>query len=152
MKALKERLGFSACFSFHRCSHQRRRRFGNRAAVTGKLHVANDIALHFERDRHVIAAQRVLSVGTVIRRRKLAKIARLAVVIEDDGLVEILQVVVFSILFGLAASSLGSRVAGLIDANFCCNSIRRHINAERVPLRARLRGGDESEEGFGRFE
>jgi Na+/H+-dicarboxylate symporter len=29
---------------------------------------------------------------------------------------EILQIVVFSILFGLAASSLGSRVAGLIDA------------------------------------
>ena len=92
MKTLEQQLCLCARLPLHSGRHQRRGGTGNRAALPVKPNVGNDIAIEPHIDVHMITAQRILSLRRVIRTLEHTVVAWLAIVVEDDLLVQLLKV------------------------------------------------------------
>src|SRR5690606_13681436 len=77
--------------AFDALRHQRRRRDRDRAARALEADVGDLAVVETHIQREPIAAKRVYGVDDAVRARQLAEIARLAVVVEDDLAVELVE-------------------------------------------------------------
>ena len=91
MKLIEERLGVLLGLAFDALRHHTRRRFRDRASLSFKADVFDDLVFEQHIDAQLIAAQRVIAFGCTVSTIELMKISRLLVVVEDDLLVQLAQ-------------------------------------------------------------
>src|ERR1700740_535929 len=92
MELRKEGTGLFNRLAFQHLGHQRSRRGRNRAAAALERDVGDMVAIERQIDRYPVAAQRVVAMSKMRRLLDLAKVARVAPVIEDDVLIEFAQI------------------------------------------------------------
>src|SRR5438094_8306179 len=89
--ALEERLRFRLGLVLQRGSHQGRGGLGNGAAGALEADVLDHVARKLQVEGDLIAAQRIDSLGAPVGPLRLAEVARLLAVVDDDLLVEVPQ-------------------------------------------------------------
>ena len=92
MEAVEQPLGVFARLAFHGGGHERRGRTGDRTSVARELDIRNHVVFEMQRHQHLIPTQRIFPLRHTIRIDRGAEVPRLAVVVEYDGLIQLLQV------------------------------------------------------------
>jgi hypothetical protein len=94
VKLLKERGYIQPRRTLYGLREQRRRRPADGAPVALKAHVVNDstIMVHLQLQRDLVAAQRVETVGVMCGILQRAKVARPAVMFQQNFLIQIAQI------------------------------------------------------------
>jgi hypothetical protein len=91
VEALEERLGLGLGLALDHLGHQRGRGHRDGAAAALEGGVLDDAVLQREVDGDLVAAERVVAARLAVRVLGRAEVPRLAVMVEDDLLVEVAQ-------------------------------------------------------------
>src|ERR1700682_898864 len=85
----EERFRLGLCLALDRYGHHARGCFGNSAARSFQADVFQSSVLQRRIHGELIAAERIVTCGSVVRRFQLMKVTRFLVMVEDDLLIEL---------------------------------------------------------------